>query len=132
MLQDLCQYLSLESTGNVEFYYIDTSNLAGGIMLDDNGSGTDWESQYRMFIYTNTVGGEAFSLKLLSAGGMSLESNKSIYAYAPEYITFECGGDVKVYNPILIDQEGGTWNFNSEGAFRDGTLMTKGNVAVFG
>lgn len=121
-----------ESTGNVEFYYIDTSNLAGGIMLDDNGSGTDWESQYRMFIYTNTVGGEAFSLKLLSAGGMSLESNKSIYAYAPEYITFECGGDVKVYNPILIDQEGGMWNFNSEGAFRDGTLMTKGNVAVFG
>lgn len=126
-----------ESTGNVEFYYLNTNNLAGGIMLDDNGAGTDWESQYRMFIYTNTVGGEAFSLKLLSAGSMSLESNRSIYAYASDYMTFELGSsgtnnNITIYYPYFKDKDGNDWWFGDENLYMNGSKWNAGNIAVFG
>lgn len=118
---------TLESDGSpsgaLSFYYINENNLAGGILLDDTGAGTTFEAQYRMFLYTRSVGGVAFGLKLLAAGGMSLESYKSIYMYAPSYITLECDGSISIHNPILIDADGGRWTFNSEGIFRDGSLV---------
>lgn len=110
-------------SGALSFYYIDTSHLAGGILLDDTGAGTSDEAQYRMFLYTRSVSGVPFGLKLEAAGGLSLESYKSIYMYAPSYITLECDRNISIHNPILIDSDGGRWTFNSEGIFRDGSLV---------
>ena len=111
------------NSGTLTFYYQTTSYLAGGIELDDNGSGTTFESKYRMFLYTNSVRGVAFGLKLQSAGSTSIEANQGIYIYGSSYVTFDSGGNVTVNNPVLIDSDGGTWNFNSQGIFRDGYLL---------
>lgn len=111
------------ASGALSFYYANTSNLAGGIILDDTGAGNDYEAQYRMFLYTNWVSGIGFGLKLLSAGGMSLESDQHIYMEAPEYVVIRSAGYVEIQNPIFVDSDGGTWVFNSEGIFRDGVLI---------
>ncbi|MCI8387083.1 MAG: hypothetical protein HFE63_01280 [Clostridiales bacterium] len=117
----------LESDGTVSgalsFYYLNKNYLAGGIMLDDTGAGNSYETKYRMFLYTKYVNGIGFGLKLMSAGGMSLESERSIYCYAPEYIVLRSDGYVEVNDPVLIDSDGGSWTFNSEGIFRDGSLI---------
>ena len=81
-----CTFKSLLQTngevgGEYEMYYgsIASNNLAGGVRLDVEGLGTEQEAQYRMFIYTNTVGGKAFALKFVSAGGVSIEGNTALY-----------------------------------------------------
>lgn len=117
----------LESDGSVSgalsFYYLNESYLAGGIKLDDSGSGDTYETKYRMFLYTNYVNGVGFGLKLLAAGGMSLESGRSIYCYAPDYIVLRSDSYVEISRPVLYDRDGGEWVFNSEGIFRDGILI---------
>lgn len=111
------------ASGALSFYYVNRDNLAGGIVLDDNGSGSTWEAKYRIYLYTSTVRGVPFGLKLESAGGMSLESYESVYIYAPDYVTIDSDGDVEIRNPVLLDSDGGTWTFSSEGIFRDGALV---------
>ena len=76
-----------------------------------------------MFLYTNSVRGVAFGLKLQSAGSTSIEANQGVYIYGSRYITLDSGGDVTINNPVLIDSSGGTWVFNSQGIFRDGYLL---------
>lgn len=111
------------NSGTLSFYYQTESYLAGGIVLDDTGSGGIYESRYRMFLYTNNVRGVAFGLKLQSAGSTSIEANQGVYIYGSSYITLDSGGDVTINNPVLIDSSGGTWVFNSQGIFRDGYLL---------
>lgn len=111
------------NSGTLSFYYQTESYLAGGIVLDDTGSGEIYESRYRMFLYTNNVRGVAFGLKLQSAGSTSIEANQGVYIYGSSYITLDSGGDVTINNPVLIDSSGGTWVFNSQGIFRDGYLL---------
>lgn len=111
------------NSGTLSFYYQTESYLAGGIILDDTGSGGIYESRYRMFLYTNNVRGVAFGLKLQSAGSTSIEANQGVYIYGSSYITLDSGSDVTINNPVLIDSSGGTWVFNSQGIFRDGYLL---------
>lgn len=63
--------------GQILFYYV--SSLAGGIRLDDQGAGTTAENRYRMFIYTYYANGQAFALRIQSAGNMAIQSNGNIY-----------------------------------------------------
>ena len=62
------------SDNGLEIYYgaVSRNLLVGGIRFDDNGRGTEDEARCRMFIYTNS-GYMDWAMKLLSAGGMSLE-----------------------------------------------------------
>lgn len=65
--------------GEIKMQYLYDGWVAGGIRLDDQGAGTADESQYRMYVYTDTVLGTPFALKLKSAGNMSLSSDSSVY-----------------------------------------------------
>lgn len=69
--------------GEIEMCYLHAGNVAGGIRLDDRGAGTTAESKYRMYLYTESVAGVSFAMKLQSAGGLSVEANTNIY--------MECG-----------------------------------------
>lgn len=69
--------------GEIEMCYLNAGNVAGGIRLDDQGAGTTAESKYRMYLYTESVAGVSFAMKLQSAGGLSVEANTNIY--------MECG-----------------------------------------
>lgn len=73
--------------GEIEFYYLNDSYLAGGIRMDNQGAGTSEETRYRIFLYTQSVGGVAFALKLQSAGGISMETSRNIYAEAATTLT---------------------------------------------
>ena len=78
--------------GGVYMYYLNSNYLAGGLRLDDGGAGETNESRYRLFLYTNTVRGVPFALKLYSAGNASLESENAIYISAADYITLVLSG----------------------------------------
>lgn len=65
--------------GEIQFCYLTRDLIAGGIRLDDQGAGSEYQSRYRMFIYTNSVYGISFSMKLQSAGGISIEANQNIF-----------------------------------------------------
>lgn len=65
--------------GEIEMCYIDPYLKVGGIRLDDEGAGSQSEGRYRMFIYTKSVGGVPFHMKLESGGGMSLEAAMGVY-----------------------------------------------------
>ncbi len=88
--------------GEIKMYYIQNTSdryLAGGLRLDDEG-GYDGggDNPYRLFLYTNTVLGAAFALKLQSAGSMSLESSQNMYLTAPGEISI--GGASATINLI--------------------------------
>lgn len=88
--------------GEIKMYYIQNTSdryLAGGLRLDDEG-GNDGggDNAYRLFLYTNTVLGAAFALKLESAGSMSLESGENMYLSAPGEISI--GGTGTTVNLI--------------------------------
>lgn len=68
--------------GELEFYYLNSYYLAGGIRLDDQGAGSQYENKYRMFVYTQSVGGVSFALKLQAAGGISIEAGQNIFIKA--------------------------------------------------
>lgn len=74
---------TLSSTGGVggeiRCYWLSTAYLAGGMRLDVDGNVPVGSSPYRLFIYTQTVQGIAFVLKLQSAGNMSLASGQGVF-----------------------------------------------------
>lgn len=87
--------------GEIEFYYLGDYYLAGGIRLDDRGAGTQYENRYRMFVYTESVAGVAFALKLQAAGGISIEAGESVYIEAGSQLT------IHAYSAITITGDGG-------------------------
>ena len=100
--------------GEIEMCYLSTSYVAGGIRLDDQGAGTEYERQYRMFIYTDTILGVPFCLKIHSANGMSIDSDEIIAILAEGNITIR-GPEIRLfgdvyYNGTLLDTllSGGT------------------------
>ena len=78
-----------DSGGEIEFYYLSTRYLAGGIRLDDQGAGTQYENRYRMFVYTESVAGVAFAMKLQAAGGISIEAGENVYIEASTRLTMD-------------------------------------------
>lgn len=83
--------------GEIEFYYLSDYYLAGGIRLDDQGAGTQYENRYRMFVYTESVAGVNFALKLEAAGGISMEAGENVYIEAGTRLT------LRAYDDITID-----------------------------
>ncbi len=81
--------------GEIEFCYLNTNYVAGGIRLDDQGAGTEYERKYRMFIYTNYVQGVGFAMKLQSASGISMEADENVFLYAGTRMTIR--GDSGIY-----------------------------------
>ena len=81
--------------GEIEFCYLNTNYVAGGIRLDDRGAGTEYERTYRMFIYTNYVQGVGFAMKLQSASGISMEAGENVFLYAGTRMTIR--GDSGIY-----------------------------------
>jgi len=81
--------------GEIEFCYLNTNYVAGGIRLDDQGAGTEYERTYRMFIYTNYVKGVGFAMKLQSASGISMEADENVFLYAGTRMTIR--GDSGIY-----------------------------------
>ena len=81
--------------GEIEFCYLNTNYVAGGIRLDDQGVGTEYERTYRMFIYTNYVQGVGFAMKLQSASGISMEADENVFLYAGTRMTIR--GDSGIY-----------------------------------
>lgn len=75
--------------GEIEFYYLSDYYLAGGIRLDDQGAGTQYENRYRMFVYTESVAGVAFAMKLQAAGGISIEAGENVYIEASTRLTMD-------------------------------------------
>ena len=71
--------------GEIQFCYLNTRYVAGGIRLDDQGAGTEYERTYRMFIYTNYVQGVGFAMKLQSASGISVEADENVHLYKQDY-----------------------------------------------
>lgn len=93
--------------GEIEMCYLNTNYVAGGIRLDDQGAGTEFERQYRMFIYTDTILGVPFCLKIHSANGMSIDSDEIIAILAEGNITIR-GPEIRLvgdvyYNGTLLD-----------------------------
>lgn len=91
-----CTFKSLLDTsggtgGEYKMYYhsMETENmLAGGLKIDDAGSGEESSARYRLFLYTNNVGDILpFALKLQSAGAMSLESGGTLWIQSTGDIT---------------------------------------------
>ena len=64
--------------GELRMCYINSNYVAGGIRVDDQGAGTAYERKYRMFIYTDTILGVPFCMKIFSANGMSITSDEII------------------------------------------------------
>ena len=81
--------------GEIEFCYLNTNYVAGGIRLDDQGAGTEYERTYRMFIYTNYVQGVGFAMKMQSASGISMEADENVFLYAGTRMTIR--GDSGIY-----------------------------------
>ena len=89
--------------GEIRCYYgqITASDyyLAGGLRLDNEGSGGAGESQYRLFLYTRSVAGLSFALKLESAAGISIEAATLVYISASQYITLDAP-TVNIYGTL--------------------------------
>ena len=112
---------SVSSSDNgLEIYYgaVTSRMLVGGIRFDDNGRGTSDEARYRMFIYTNS-GYQDWAMKLLSAGGMSLESEANIYIEAATTLTLRAGWNIWIENPAISDDDGNVWQFREDGLYRN-------------
>lgn len=108
------------SDNGLEIYYgaVSRNLLVGGIRFDDNGRGTEDEARYRMFIYTNS-GYMDWAMKLLSAGGMSLESGANIYIEASTNLTLRAGWNIWIEEPAITDSSGNTWQFRSDGLYKN-------------
>ena len=89
--------------GEIEFCYMNSSYTAGGIRLDANGAGSQYENRYRMFIYTNYIRGVSFAMKLQSAGGISIEADDNIYIYGNSGVTISSSGNIKFYGTVYIN-----------------------------
>ncbi len=79
--------------GQLRMYYMSKAadRIAGGIRLDDQGTGSATDARYRMYIYTNSIapayGGLDFAIKIKSAGALSIESGDLIYIDTKDYCT---------------------------------------------
>ena len=71
-----------------------------------------------MFIYTNS-GYMDWAMKLLSAGGMSLESGANIYIEASTNLTLRAGWNIWIEEPAITDSSGNTWQFRSDGLYKN-------------
>lgn len=101
--------------GEIEMCYLNTNYVAGGIRLDDQGADTSYERKYRMFIYTDTILGVPFCLKIHSANGMSITSDEIIVIDAATNLTVNAeaarisastirlNGDVYINGTLLED-----------------------------
>ena len=89
--------------GEIEFCYMNSNYTAGGIRLDANGAGSQYENRHRMFIYTNYIRGVSFAMKLQSAGGISIEADENIYIYGSSGVTISSGGNIKFYGTVYIN-----------------------------
>lgn len=89
--------------GKIELCYQDNSTVAGLLEMDIGGSGDPEQSAYRIFWKTYTVGGIAFAMKFESAGGISMETDKSIYMRATSTATMrsEIGAYISAPNVYL-------------------------------
>lgn len=98
----------LDSKGNVggevQMYYIDS--LAGGIRLDNQGEGSEYETVNRMFIYTKNTAGVAFSLKLESAAGASLVAEKNVYIQSGTYVGIHAATNVSIIGGEIVTLSG--------------------------
>lgn len=70
--------------GEIKMQYLADGLVAGGMRLDDQGAGTDEESRYRMYLYTENLLGTPFALKIKSAGNMSISSDADVYIKSGE------------------------------------------------
>lgn len=89
--------------GEIEFYYLSTRYLAGGIRLDDQGAGTQYENRYRMFVYTESVAGVAFAMKLQAAGGISIEAGEAVYVRAGEGVSINANSRIDLNGNLYIN-----------------------------
>lgn len=87
-------------SGRLNFSYLDAQDVAGGIRLDDQGAGTENEGKYRLFIYTGTVNGETFHLKLAPAGKLSIETRELIYIWSGTLINLT--GETEVTGNLTV------------------------------
>lgn len=117
--------------GEIEMCYGSMSNVAGGIRLDDQGAGTEEESEYRMYIYTDTVNRTSFALKLDSAAGISLESVDIIALASGGDINLETGGQ-NCYVNIIGDAYVSRDLFVDRDAVVAGDLRVDGDLYVNG
>lgn len=88
--------------GEIQFCYLYSSWVAGGIRLDDQGAGTSSESRYRMFLYTNYIAGISFAMKLQSAGGMSLTCQSDLYLSSGIGVQVHGPTGIELYGPVRI------------------------------
>lgn len=88
--------------GEIQFCYLYSSWVAGGIRLDDQGAGTSSESRYRMFLYTNYIAGISFAMKLQSAGGMSLTCQSDFYLSSGTGVQMHGPMGIELYGPVRI------------------------------
>lgn len=88
--------------GEIQFCYLYPSWVAGGIRLDDQGTGTSSEARYRMFLYTNYIAGIGFAMKLQSAGGMSLTSQSDFYLSSGTSVQVQGPTGIELYGPVRI------------------------------
>ena len=88
--------------GEIEMCYLNTNYVAGGIRLDDQGAGTEYERQYRMFVYTDTILGVPFCLKIHSANGMSIDSDEIIAILAEGKITIR-GPEIRLFGDVYYN-----------------------------
>jgi len=88
--------------GEIQFCYLYDWMVAGGIRLDDQGAGTGMEARYRMYLYTRSVMGVSFAMKLESAGGMSLTSPSLIYLNGGAEIALSAG-TINLYGNVYIN-----------------------------
>lgn len=88
--------------GEIQFCYLYSSWVAGGIRLDDQGAGTSSESRYRMFLYTNYIAGISFAMKLQSAGGMSLTCQSDLYLSSGTGVQVHGPTGIELYGPVRI------------------------------
>lgn len=98
------------SDGSVEFYYNQLSSnwKVGGIAIDDQGAGTEYENTYRVRIFTRKPSASSsmkFSLKLESCGRLSIEAPEYVYVESGENITIRAnsgGGKINLDGDVYI------------------------------
>lgn len=94
--------------GEIQFCYLYDWMIAGGIRLDDQGAGTPDEARYRMYLYTSSIMGISFAMKLQSAGGLSIETPEVIYnqsgtKFLADAPVVELRGEVRIKGSLIVN-----------------------------
>lgn len=72
--------------GEIRMCFMTNDDVAGGMRLDFDQNVESGSNPCRLFIYTNNINGNAFALKLLSAGDISIEAAGNIWLKGNVYI----------------------------------------------